>query len=390
MDMIWSPYSSFLKAVVLSIGVFAVVVRLQSQNLTRRPHRLVFRRKFDNTGATTVHKTFKILQLADLHMGEATDTEWGPRQDVKTFRVLDRIVPTEDPDLIVLSGDQLTANDLDKNASIYYYRLCQKLSGYGIPWAMIFGNHDDMSYEYKDKDGNIIHTNQTKTSRNDLFRVDHSFAPLSMTQQGPFNVFGSSNYLLNVYEGESEEEEDDDGSGDDAVALQLLFLDSGGGTLPQQLETNQVQWFQSQRISGVPVVAFQHIPTAEFAYDGKTCRGLRGEGIAPIHKDPGLVEALYADGNVHFLAVGHNHGNDFCCNYQNNNTFHVCFGRHTGYGGYGSWNRGARVYQLERNEDTQEFTWRSWVRMEVGNIRDEYDPYIDGNDYDLSYEASLE
>jgi Calcineurin-like phosphoesterase len=101
--------------------------------------RLEFRedRQSSNSTSKLTLAKFKILQLADIHLGEAQDTEWGPRQDINTWRLLDRVIPMEKPDLIVLSGDQLTANNVDANATSYYRLLGQRLSYHGVPWAMV-------------------------------------------------------------------------------------------------------------------------------------------------------------------------------------------------------------------------------------------------------------
>ena len=50
---------------------------------------LKFREKITNQSDTI---TFKILQLTDMHFGEATFTDWGPEQDRKTFQVLDTVI----------------------------------------------------------------------------------------------------------------------------------------------------------------------------------------------------------------------------------------------------------------------------------------------------------
>lgn len=44
----------------------------------------------------------------------------------------------------------------------------------------------------------------------------------------------------------------------------------------------------------------------------------------------------------------------------------MCFGRHSGYGGYGSWTRGSR--QILLNESTLTTQTESWVRLEDGTI----------------------
>lgn len=54
---------------------------------------------------------------------------------------------------------------------------------------------------------------------------------------------------------------------------------------------------------------------------------------------------------------------------------HVCFGRHSGYGGYGTWGKGARVFRIEIDQNNSTFmAWSSWVRMESGEIVDRYSP----------------
>lgn len=60
--------------------------------------------------------TFKVMQIADLHLSTGVGTcrdPWPSRftgecqADPKTFEFLDRVIADERPDLIVLSGDQL-------------------------------------------------------------------------------------------------------------------------------------------------------------------------------------------------------------------------------------------------------------------------------------------
>lgn len=44
----------------------------------------------------------------------------------------------------------------------------------------------------------------------------------------------------------------------------------------------------------------------------------------------------------------------------------MCYGRHTGYGGYGDWARGGR--QILLDQQSLESDMRSWVRLEDGSI----------------------
>ncbi|KAG7369479.1 calcineurin-like phosphoesterase [Nitzschia inconspicua] len=364
------------------------------------------------------HETFQIMHLTDMHLGEAEDTDWGPFQDYQTWRLLDALLSYECPDLIVLGGDQITANNCLHNCTEYYRLLGMYLSQHGIPWATVLGNHDDMAYEVPNNEN---YTTTTKTiphsyNRRDLLQIDASF-DLSLTQLGPTHVTGAGNYVLQVLD-----------SFQQAPALEIYFLDSGGGTLPEAVDTSQIHWLQQQLSrSTLPAVAFQHIPTSAHEFHdsiapeatSSSCMGYHGDAVDPIQDSDDLVDALIQSGRFHFLAVGHNHGNDYCCcshqqygsnssnetaNNNNNNThcMYFCFGRHSGYGGYGHWQRGARMYeiQLERpvetatrsreeenvqekfessssNDGSDRFNggtrWRSWVRLQSGVIIDFFD-----------------
>lgn len=44
----------------------------------------------------------------------------------------------------------------------------------------------------------------------------------------------------------------------------------------------------------------------------------------------------------------------------------LCFDRHSGYGGYGTWTRGSR--QILLNERTMRSSTDTWVRLEQGNV----------------------
>lgn len=66
---------------------------------------------------------------------------------------------------------------------------------------------------------------------------------------------------------------------------------------------------------------------------------------------------------VQAVFVGHNHGLDWCCPYQN---LHLCFARHTGYGGYGRWTRGARFVEIFREPALSQI--RTYVILEDGSV----------------------
>jgi len=341
-----SIFSCFVLVLILALGW---KIESQYRRSIEKPT-LRYRKEEDDSWV------FKVLQITDIHLGEAEDLPWGPENDLKTLVALDAIISKESPDLIVLSGDQLTANNCLKNATSYYQLLGDFLIQYETPWAIIFGNHDDMDFEIPGTNNTIPH----KYSRRQLLEVDKSYQ-LSLSQGGPLNVTGTTNYVLDIHiQGNN-------------IATQIFFLDSGGGSLREAIDDSQIQWIREVvSTSEVPAIAFQHIwPSIEHF---KHCQGYQGEGIAPLEYDAGIMQTLAESGRFSFIAVGHNHGNDYCCQYLETE-LKACFGRHSGYGGYGRWDRGSRIYELRIpptiKNTLPSLKWRTWVRLESGEIIDE-------------------
>jgi hypothetical protein len=329
------------------------------------------------------------MQITDIHLGEAENTDWGPEQDYRTWNLLHKMLTKYESstNFIVLGGDQLTANNCLHNCTEYYKLLGKFLTQYDIPWATVLGNHDDMTYVPSDNVTNKAIPPHVYTRR-DLIKIDQSF-PNSLSKLGPTHVTGASNFVLDILDLERDE-----------LAVQMYFFDSGGGSIPEAFDTTQVQWFKQQLSESsnknIPAIAFQHIPVSGHVYSD-SCTGYRGQGVELI-QDYGLVDAMVESGRFHFLGVGHNHGNDYCCPYNNtsgdkssNNTdLYFCFGRHSGYGGYGNWQRGVRMYELLLTDDDDDddgdgdhedtnkkiFKWRTWVSVCLSSDA-KYHSYID-------------
>ena len=318
------------------------------------------------------NSTFKIVQFADLHFGEDSWTEWGPNQDIKSKNVMESILIAEKPDFVVFSGDQITANNIGtetKNATKYWDQVVSVVQRHKIPWCAIIGNHDDMPLHPQSKP-------EFYTTRKELLQFDMSYN-LSHTRLSSNNIFGVSNYVLYV--------KSNDGKKDIAS---ILVMDSGGGSLPEQIDHTQVTWLNHQveeirkRTSGSSTdgknsLAYMHIPTNEFVHAAsivKTnqnyCTGTFNESVSPAMETNSSIVEILADSNLFVsLNVGHNHGNDSCCPYSGKSSFHICYGRHSGYGGYGTWNRGARVIQMTHIQKSFKVEFESWIRMEDGSIQ---------------------
>eukprot|EP01018_Ginkgo_biloba_P037451 Gb_11683 [translate_table: standard] len=92
---------------------------------------------------------FKIAVFADLHYGENAWTDSGPLQDQRSSGVMSTVLNSENPDFVIYLGDVLTANNLSvRNASKYWEHAISPTRSKNLPWASVFGNHDDMAFEW--------------------------------------------------------------------------------------------------------------------------------------------------------------------------------------------------------------------------------------------------
>lgn len=96
--------------------------------------------------------TFKIVQISDTHMvagvgvcSDAIDAHGQPlpasAADPLTLRFLSAVLDLEKPDLVVLTGDQLHHDIYDSQSALF--KLVAPLIKRQIPYAAVFGNHDD-------------------------------------------------------------------------------------------------------------------------------------------------------------------------------------------------------------------------------------------------------
>jgi len=316
-------------------------------------------------------RAFKILQLADIHYGEGPGTGWGERQDAKSIELIQSIIKSEAPDLVVLSGDQLTADFIKEDASAVQSQLIQAMVDVqpDVRWCLVMGNHDDHPLETFLENGDMVLTDAT-TTRRDLLHFDAAL-------EGSVTVArDKSMYKLPIfYDTEVDSERD-------SPAAEIFVFDTGGGMIREEIDQEQVDWFVEQTapssiVQPRPAIAFQHIASNEDAWTfRKECSGIDDEPnkVKTVENDPGLFEAMINYKDLFFVGVGHNHGKSYCCQFED---LHLCYGRHSGYGGYEKVDRGGRLYELrfeEGENNRMVFSWNSWVRLEDGSVVDRYQP----------------
>ncbi|MCL7042818.1 hypothetical protein MKW94_020610 [Papaver nudicaule] len=333
--------------------------------------------------------TFKIALFADLHYGENAWTDWGPQQDVNSDRVMSTVLDQESPDFVIYLGDVITGNNMPvANASLYWDQALSPTRSRGIPWATIFGNHDDAHFEWpmewfsptgipqvrcpkqcSSVSGTLEKACSFKgTTRLELIQNEiHENNQYSFTKNGPENLWPSvSNYVIQVSSSDQNHR----------PIIYLYFLDSGGGTYPEVISSAQATWFENQSYainndSRIPELIFWHIPSKAYKDVAprsgihRPCVGsINKESVATQEAEMGIMNILENKPSVKAVFVGHNHGLDWCCPHEK---LWLCFARHTGYGGYGNWPRGARMIEITEKP----FSIKSWIKMEDGKKHSE-------------------
>ena len=87
---------------------------------------------------------YRIVQFTDLHLGERNDTD--------ALQLMRRVVSTERPDLVVFTGDQVAGYavapwDPEATRARLWVKALSVAAEFGVPFATIFGNHDDQPYK---------------------------------------------------------------------------------------------------------------------------------------------------------------------------------------------------------------------------------------------------
>ncbi|KAK9918079.1 hypothetical protein WJX75_001042 [Coccomyxa subellipsoidea] len=293
--------------------------------------------KFDEDGY------FKIVQLADLHYGHFPET------DQHTDKVIANLLSYERPDLAVLSGDMVSGFAWDGTMGWFEKRwrqLVKPIAAAGVPYALILGNHDD----------------EADLSREQIVLLDMRLQQGSLTELGPREAMGLSNYYLDIAAHKG-----------GAPAARVWMLDSGGRGCDWMyggsgcVERPTIWWMNRTlaALPKVPSLAFVHVPVPEFmdVWNRGLARGSKHEPVNCPMSDTGLFAALKGMG-VTAVHSGHDHDN----NYEGLlNGVRLAYGHKTGYGSYGpppGWGHGARVVLLKAGQEAHEA--ETWIRLENG------------------------
>lgn len=321
---------------------------------------------------------FKILQVSD-----PQDMHY-PRRSM--LKMLDKAYDTLKPDLVVFTGDNVLSNHLldarfgnkkvaeGKAATLVRMRsslaiILEPLQKRNIPFAMIFGNHDDMC-------------DLTKEEIIDLYREYDCFVGLTDTYG--FGDIGTHNIL--VYSGES-------------PIFNLWMMDTSrvDKALDKGFEgvtTDAVEWYVNtsnelkEKNGGKPMpsLMFQHIPMSEIDDCVEECTPDADGAIRLYNEDKyirlkpekinsgrlyeptpgckanyGQFDAVKQQGDVLAVVYGHHHMNMFDITHEGVRMIQTPA---ASFRCYGNSLRGVRMFEIdENNPDT--FTTKHYTYFDL-------------------------
>jgi Calcineurin-like phosphoesterase len=310
------------------------------------------------------------------------------------------VLDAETPELVVLNGDLITGeNTFLENSTVYVDQIVRPLVARGLPWASAYGNHDS--------DFNI--------SSQAIMAREHRWPNSLTASMVPGRNAGVSNYYLPVFGSDCPD------TNTCAPELLVWFFDSRGGFYfqerdvagnrvgrPDWVDVSVVQWFEMtnaqlvQRYQKtVPSLAFVHIPTnASLTLQTQTgvhrnlqpglnddyplaqqaqgwCPDGRNDGTCSYGgQDVPFMQALTSTPGLMAVFSGHDHGDTWCYKWDGllpgmtvaGNGVNLCFGQHSGYGGYGNWIRGARQVRVSQTTIRTSWEVETWIRLEDGAV----------------------
>ncbi len=298
---------------------------------------------------------FKILQIADMQDGFP--------MKLITKNLIKKAVETENPDLIVLTGDNINST---AGESITYASAINEfmsiLDGYGIPVAAVFGNHD--------AEGKI-----TRAQQMEVYEKYDCFVGCAGEDMGNYTC---GTYYVPVY------------SSTDAndMLFNIWMIDSGDYNKENDLggyaavTKNQIEWYKNTEAElaaanggeVVPSIMFQHIVVPEIFdalvpadaetgtcswSDGKTSKYYKlpegAKGVLPEYPCPpnynnGEFDAFHDNGNVLGMFFGHDHYNTYEVEYKG---IMLCNTPGAGFSSYNGVNNGVRTITLNENDLTK-------------------------------------
>ena len=231
---------------------------------------------------------FVILNLTDyqLHDGKSTYVP---------FTIIDELVAQYNPDMITVLGDT-AEDDGNYDTKVNFKAFVDYIDALNIPWAPIYGNHDNDNYLQKNSKKVITSewiNNTFMSAQNCLFSV------------GPDSVTGNGNYIVNVVNSTTGE-----------IVKTLVFVDSG--TIG--VDATHVAFYEQAILYSTSLndgktpesIVCLHIPLPEYRtiYNNEDYFGIAGE-TPSASGTTAFFAKIKELGSTKHVICGHDHVNSF-------------------------------------------------------------------------------
>lgn len=279
---------------------------------------------------------FDILQLTDIQFVDYVDD--------RSVAVMSAAISYADPDLIVITGDQISPEYLvgqKKKTKKILNQITAFFDSKQIPWTVCFGNHDGAMGVISKKEMVEIYQ-KSAFFIGGLTESDYCESYINEKEDT------YCNYFIPVYE-----------QGRGAVAHGVFIMDCATSLMSPYdgFTSGQIDFYNSmsKKYPGVNISMYTHEPTQEFQtmYDnrndkqkvgifkGEIEKPERGKTYYPT-KDSAANErfsqSLKNNNNVRGIYVGHDHLSNFAGVYNigEDNSIILAYGRMSTYG-FGEW-----------------------------------------------------
>jgi hypothetical protein len=136
-------------------------------------------------------------------------------KDNKTQKVMDKVLSSEDVQLVVLNGDLISGEATHaSNSSTYLDRVVAPLVDRNLTWASTYGNHDS----------------EINLDPEDIYNREKNYTNSLTQRKVSGSTAGITNYYLPIF--------GNDFSNNTTPAFILWFFDSQGGHYPKKKDDN--------------------------------------------------------------------------------------------------------------------------------------------------------
>lgn len=266
--------------------------------------------RFDENGR------FRILMISDIHGGRGFAAE-------ATETAIDALIDEAKPDLLLIAGDicgpGMIHVDTEEDLKNVLDVLSAPMRKRGIPWAHVFGNHDDRL-------------------PGDVQEKIYESYPLCVSKGSLCGAYGDSNYVLPVYDAKGEkilfnvfgiDDSHKVGQFKETYGISTpIYYPSGRHNGEGSVITfDQIMWYWQasealEQYNGakIPAIMFMHIPLPEFGIiieHPSDCKmnGAMREDVSCSTMNSGMFAACLERGDVKGIFCGHDHTNDYTGTY---------------------------------------------------------------------------